>query len=1034
MKLRYIASLVVLSFLVIGCGGGGGGGSAGPVSSSTSSSSPSSSSESSSSESSVSQSSSSSIANLAPVANAGADFSVVELSEAVLDGSLSHDDGQIITYSWVQIGGEEATLSNADSANATFVAPDIGIATTIIFELTVSDENGLSSTDSVHIVVTHIENAPPVADAGPDKLANPNTTVALTGGNSYDPDGDLHIYEWELISGPAVEIARSTAAFAEFVPLSEGEYVFQLTVQDSLLVRSSDTVVITVVSDNALPVIDVSDNVYRVFETEVATISNISVTDSDGTIASYAWSVVDSTVDIELVNADQLVPSFATPEVSEAESVTLSLAVTDDRGAEVTSIPIFVTIELVTVAPQANAGNAQVVSSGSTVMLDGSGSTDADGIVAKYAWSQSHGSPVDLMNAAGATPQFTAPAIDGLVVLELEVTDNHGNTDTDYVHIQVTSGLGLKTQRKVDPARLQLIWNDDVDADQFNLYYAKNSAVNSGNYASVEGSVAVLGVSTPLELDATFNEYQNTHFTIEAVKDGEIVLTDTRETRIDSIAVNGGGGCTIEGGSVNCWGLLTEELNVNQLINPRQVSIGYDHTCALDDTGVVCWGGNIWGQTDVPPLTNPRYIHAEGAISCALDDTGYVCWGFGGSSVGLPQLENAIAVTEVCILNDTEVACNNRIAAPPVLNNPRALSVSRSASRSACALDANGVSCWGSNDGITEVPLLNDPVAIAVGWSHACALQSNGDVVCWGDGSAAQIGAPELVNPRQIVAGTGFTCALDDLGLQCWGNTYDSLAGETDIDKVELGEGICVQSGTDLECLPSTGARTPATDVNTFAFSLHRCVLSLAGELTCSLLIDDVPELTNVELFDVASGYACAKSAEGIQCWGAEADSLQMTSSYPAVTDIVALEAGDMFACVMNDSTVECWGDPYSAGLNVPVVSAPTALSVSNTAACVIDSGEVKCWGRNNYFGELSPPVFDNATAISLGHAHGCAIAGGNVDCWGRDSGETYVPVLYNPRQIEAGNSSTCSIDDFGLICWGVNAFGGFGWRANPRF
>ena len=33
-----------------------------------------------------------------------------------------------------------------------------------------------------------------------------------------------------------------------------------------------------------------------------------------------------------------------------------------------------------------------------------------------------------------------------------------------------------------------------------------------------------------------------------------------------------------------------------------QVSAGVNHTCALDDTGVQCWGRNEDGQTTVPDL------------------------------------------------------------------------------------------------------------------------------------------------------------------------------------------------------------------------------------------------------------------------------------------------------------------------------------------------------------------------------------------------------------------------------------------------
>jgi hypothetical protein len=72
------------------------------------------------------------------------------------------------------------------------------------------------------------------------------------------------------------------------------------------------------------------------------------------------------------------------------------------------------------------------------VSLVGTASSDPDGTISTYAWTQLSGAAVTLSGAATATATFT-PATPGVRVFQLEVTDNLGATDTDTCTVYVYS-------------------------------------------------------------------------------------------------------------------------------------------------------------------------------------------------------------------------------------------------------------------------------------------------------------------------------------------------------------------------------------------------------------------------------------------------------------------------------------------------------------------------------------------------------------------------------------------------------------------
>ena len=63
------------------------------------------------------------------------------------------------------------------------------------------------------------------------------------------------------------------------------------------------------------------------------------------------------------------------------------------------------------------------------------------------------------------------------------------------------------------------------------------------------------------------------------------------------------------------------------LSNPTDVRAGDNYSCAIDDTGLVCWGNDEFKQLSAPDLLVPNRLTAGRFHGCAIQGTSIACWG-----------------------------------------------------------------------------------------------------------------------------------------------------------------------------------------------------------------------------------------------------------------------------------------------------------------------------------------------------------------------------------------------------------------------
>ena len=393
--------------------------------------------------------------NNAPTATVPANFEVNESTADVeLDGSGSTDTGStgIASYVWQQIGtGSTVSINNSSSATASFTAPAVNQDETLTFQLTVTDDDGASTSASTEVSINNYPTA--TVNVSTTDL-NEGDSVTLAGGGS-DADGSV-THTWHSVDdeGNIKTPALTTEADYQFIAEAveaDTSYTFRYTVTDSDgASTSADDIVLNV--NNSPTAVATADSFVN--EYTAGKLDGSGSSDEGGSIVSYQWLQVDADGN-EVTDANSLyvgaitpdesdasLASFTAPEVEEDKTLYFQLTVTDDDGAEHS----VTTSTLINAAPEVSISTStstRQITEGEAITLQGTGSDTSSATEDLiYQWQQinADSSTTDLNSEPDYT--FTSSSdlsADASYTFRFTVSDEYGASDSEDITIDVNN-------------------------------------------------------------------------------------------------------------------------------------------------------------------------------------------------------------------------------------------------------------------------------------------------------------------------------------------------------------------------------------------------------------------------------------------------------------------------------------------------------------------------------------------------------------------------------------------------------------------
>jgi hypothetical protein len=433
----------------------------------------------------------------------------------------------------------------------------------------------------------------------------------------------------------------------------------------------------------------------------------------------------------------------------------------------------------------------------------------------------------------------------------------------------------------------------------------------------------------------------------------------------------------------------------------------------------------------IPSPLPPRRVATGGIYNCAVQSGQVFCWGLDRNHPPNEAfvVENVADAVEVaagyeaaCARTEGgEVVCWDESASWRIEGVSRAISVAVGQSF-ACAAQPEGVKCWSATLAKDEAPVardvhgVTDPIQVAAGFYHACALERAGAVKCWGRDTFGALGANDGKTPN-FDQGTA--------------NDHDWVAQRFDSRDADLDfETFWKQAkGLERSLLACAGRVGGGTTSRAIDFDLR---------LDAEGAVDDVVPVGS-ELGEHATA---AMNRCVTQAYFADAPRIKPKNGRPTTIGLTLL--------------IQSRGDALRQAH--PVLEGAVALASRGYFTCaVIGDGSLQCWGITHGFdgpgvhgtrleSPGTPGTIEGVSGletISIGWRHACGRRrDGSHVCFGANGEGTFgadipigtdfvvrdVDAAKTYAEISAGPTLSCGIrSDASVWCWGINDGGRLG-------